>query len=58
MKTTELKTLYFDVMLDGMFQRTLQYKYYKNIPIDESKLKEYVEKKMPTLKGKNFTIEF
>lgn len=51
------KTIYLDIMLEGQFQCTLPYKCFKNIPIDENKLREYVLKKIPTLKGKPFTIE-
>ena len=50
--------LHFDVMLYGMYQRTLHYRHLPNIPLDEGELRAFVLEKMPTLKNKPFTIEF
>ena len=61
------KTLLLDIMLNGRFK--CQLKYEKNgFPLimdgevlesyDASDLKEFVERERPSLKGKDFKIEF
>ena len=51
-----MKTFVFDVMLNGRFVCTLKYKYCQLFPIDAEDLTQFVLKKRPTLKGKNFRI--
>lgn len=53
-----MKTFVFDVMLNGRFVRTLKYKYCALFPIDFEELKEFILKKRPTLKGKDYRIAF
>ena len=53
-----MKTLVFDVMLNGRFICTLKYKYCVLFPIDFEDLTKFVLKKRPTSKGKNFRIMF
>lgn len=49
-----MKTLVFDVMLDGRFVHTFRYQYCPLFPIDEQELEKFVTGRLPTLKGKNF----
>ena len=51
-----MKTLIFDVMLDGRFVCTLRYKYHPAVPVSVGKLVDFVEHERPTLKGKSFRI--
>lgn len=53
-----MKTLIFDVMLDGRFVRTFRYQYCPLFPIDEQELEKFVTDRLPTLKGKDFKIVF
>lgn len=53
-----MKTLIFDVMLNGRFVCTLRYKYCSLFPIDSEELVKLVLEKRPTLKGKPFRIAF
>lgn len=53
-----MKKLVFDVMLGERFVRTFRYEYCPLFPIDSDDLCVFVEKKMPTLKGKPYTIHF
>ena len=53
-----MKTLVFDVMLNGRFVSTLRYKYCPLFPIDFDELKEFILSKRPTLKGKDYRIMF
>ena len=53
-----MKTFVFDVMLNGRFVCTLNYKYCTLFPIDAEDLTKFVLKKRPTLKGKDFRIAF
>ncbi len=53
-----MKTLIFDVMLDGRFVCTLKYKYCALFPIDFEDLEKFVLQKRPTLKGHDFRIMF
>ena len=53
-----MKTLVFDVMLNGRFICTLKYKYCELFQIDFEDLTKFVLKKRPTLKDKNFRIMF
>lgn len=52
------KILKFDVMLNGRFVHSFKYEYCPLFPIDSEELKAFVLKKMPTLKNKDFRIEF
>lgn len=59
----DLKVLYLDIYLNGRFQSQLRY-FYK--PQEKGGLtyitmpdvKKYVEKKKPSLKGKDFKVHF
>lgn len=53
-----MKTLVFDVMLNGRFVCTLRMKYCPLFPITEKEICDFVESKRPTLKGKNYNIAF
>lgn len=53
-----MKTLVFDVMLDGGFIHTFRYQYCPLFPIDEQELEKFVTDRLPTLKGKDFKIVF
>ena len=53
-----MKTLVFDVMLDGRFIHTFKYKYCPLFPIDAEELEKVVTDRLPTLKGKEFKIVF
>lgn len=53
-----MKTLVFDIMLNGKFICTLKYKYCALFPIDFEELKKYILKKRPTLRGKDYRIAF
>lgn len=53
-----MKTLVFDVMLDGRFIHTFRYQYCPLFPIDEQELEKFVTDRLPTLKGKDFKIVF
>lgn len=48
-----MKTLVFDVMLDGRFVHTFRYQYCPLFPIDEEELEKFVTDRLPTLKGKD-----
>lgn len=51
-----MKTLVFDVMLDGRFVHTFRYQYCPLFPIDEQELEKFVTDRLPTLKGKDLNI--
>ena len=53
-----MKTVIFDVMLDGRFVNTSKYKYNPAFVLEEKELSDFVLSKMPTLKGKKFQIVF
>ncbi len=53
------KILNFDVMLNGRFVHSFRYEYCPSISNRfREELKAFVLKKMPTLKNKDFRIEF
>ena len=54
----DMKTLVFDVMLDGRFIHTFRYQYCPLFPIDEEELEKFVTDSLPTLNGKDFEILF
>ena len=54
----DMKTLVFDVMLDGRFIHTFRYQYCPLFPIDEQELEKFVTDRLPTLKSKDFKIVF
>lgn len=53
-----MKTLTFDVMLDGRFVCTLRYEYCPLFPVSGRELRDFVVSKRPTLRNKDFRIEF
>ncbi len=53
-----MKTLFIDIMLYGRFVCTLRYKYCPLFPIDLDELEKFILSKRPTLKGKDYRIEF
>ena len=53
-----MKTIYVDVMQNGLFVKTLPYKYHEVMKLDEEKLRAFVLQKLPTLKDKEFDIYY
>nr|UWG77811.1 MAG: hypothetical protein [Bacteriophage sp.] len=53
-----MKTLIFDVMLNGRFICTLRYKYCPLFPIEIDELVKLVLSKRPTLKGQAVPYRF
>lgn len=53
-----MKTLTFDVMLDGRYICTMRYRYCPLFPISTEELRRFVISKRPTLRDKDFRIEF
>lgn len=53
-----MKTLTFDVMLNGRFVCTLHYKFCPLFPLTEEELSDFVISKKPSLKNKPFNIAF
>ena len=53
-----MKDLIFDVMLNGRFVCTLAYPFCPLFTLTQKELEEFVEKKRPTLRGKNYNIIF
>ncbi len=47
-----------DVMLDGRYQATLTYRHSALAPIKETRLRRFVEHRLPTLRGKSFRVFF
>lgn len=54
----KMKTITFDVMLNGRFICTLKYKFCPLFPIELDGLKKFIESKRPSLKGKDYNIAF
>lgn len=52
------EVVYVDVMLNGRFYRQLKYSYCPLFPIRLEDLTEFVENECPTLRGKNYTLNF
>lgn len=53
-----MKSVFFDVMLRGMFVATLRFRYPSYKPLSLDDLREYTLAKLPTLKGEDFKIMF
>ena len=53
-----MKTVYLDIMLEGRFYCQLRYEYCPLFPVEERTIKDYVLSKRPSLKGKDFIINF
>lgn len=53
-----MKTLVFDVMLNGRFIHTLRYKFCPAFPLEENELSDFVVSNLPTLRYKKFNIAF
>lgn len=51
-----MRSIIFDVFLDDRFVCTMKYKYDEYYGLSEWVLREYVVSRLPTLKGKDFTI--
>ena len=51
------KMLSFDVMLGGKFIKTYEIMQGPFI-LDEKEVRKFVEERLPTLRGKNFKVEF
>ena len=58
MKVLAKDIIYLDIMIGGRFVRQIPYEYCPLFPIDSDEVKEYVEKKCPSLCGKSFNINF
>lgn len=52
------ETVYLDIMLGGRFYCQLRYEYCPLFPVEERDVEDYVLSKRPSLKGKNFIINF
>ncbi len=53
-----MKWLIFDVMLQDRFICTLKMKFCPLFPVSENEIKDFVESKRPSLKGKKYIIAF
>ena len=58
MKVLEKNIIYLDIMMGGKFVRQIPYEYCPLFEIDQDEVKDYVEKKCPSLCGKRFNINF
>ena len=58
MKIQANSIIYLDIMMGGRFVRQIPYEYCPLFPIDSDEVKDYVEKKCPSLCGKRFNINF
>ena len=58
MKVQANSIIYLDIMMDGKLVRQIPYEYCPLFEIDQDEVKDYVEKKCPSLHGKNFNINF
>ena len=58
MKIQANSIIYLDIMMGGRFVRQLPYEYCPLFEIDPDEVKDYVEKKCPSLCGKRFNINF
>lgn len=58
MKVLAKNIIYLDIMMGGKFVRQIPYEYCPLFEIDPDEVKDYVEKKCPSLCGKNFNINF
>lgn len=56
--TQDTATVYLDIMLNGKFVKQLPYRYCPLFVIDSEDVKEYVEERMPSMKGRNYIINF
>ena len=52
------KKIYLDIMLNGRFFCQMPYEYCPLFPIKEKEVQQFVEKKRPSLKGKDYSINF
>ena len=53
-----MKTLFVDIMLHGMFQFTLRYRYCPAFKLDLKDVRSKVIERRPLLKGKPFEMFF
>ena len=58
MKVQANSIIYLDIMMGGKFVRQIPYEYCPLFEIDSDEVKDYVEKKCPSLCGKSFNINF
>lgn len=57
-KDDGFEVLRFDVMRRGMFVKTYRYRHRRGVPLDMGMLRIWVEDRLPSLKGEDWTIEF
>ena len=57
-KIEGMEVLDFDVMCDGKYITSMRYPYCRLFVIKEDELRKYIESYLPTLKGKNYHIEY
>lgn len=57
-KAIEKSVVYLDIMMGGRFVRQLAYEFCPLFPIEAQEVKEYVERKCPSLQGKAHNINF
>ncbi len=53
-----MKTFKFDIMLDGRFVCSMSYTYSPLFRLDIDDLVNFIESKRPSLKGKDYQIEY
>ena len=58
MENSGLKSLYLDIMIKDRFITQIPYPYCPLFPIDSEELRSFIEDKRPSLKNKDFRIEF
>ena len=58
MENSGLKIIYLDIMIKDRFITQIPYPYCPLFPIDLEELRSFIEDKRPSLKNKDFRIEF
>nr|DAP89541.1 MAG TPA: hypothetical protein [Caudoviricetes sp.] len=58
MENSGLKIIYLDIMIKDRFITQIPYPYCPLFPIDSEELRSFIEDKRPSLKNKDFRIEF
>lgn len=58
MENSGLKIIYLDIMVKDRFVTQIPYQHCTLFPIDSEELKNFVLEKRPSLKNKDFRIEF
>lgn len=53
-----MKDLKFDIMLRGRFVCTMKYRFCPLFPLNEGKLRAWIEEQRPSLEGEPYIIAF